>query len=72
MVFYHYHDNLTADDIERISVYRLTVVYKVNSKEHGNTHIHYFEAANGALLVVLMTALIINILDIERLEITRE
>ena len=72
MVFYHYHDNLTADDIERISVYRLTIVYKVNSKEHGNTHIHYFEAANGALLVVLMTALIINILDIERLEITRE
>ena len=72
MAFYHYHDKLTADDIERISVYRLTIVYKVNSKEHGNTHIHYFEAANGTLLVVLMTAIIINILDIERLEITRE
>ena len=72
MAFYHYHDKLTADDIERISVYRLTIVYHVNSKEQGNTHIHYFAAANGALLVVLMTALIINILDIERLEITRE
>ena len=72
MVFYHYHDKLTADDIERISVYRLTIVYKVNSKEQSKTHIHYFEAANGALLVVLMTALIIDILDIERLEITRE
>ena len=72
MTFTHFHDNLTADDIERISVYRLTIVYKVNSKEQGNTHIHYFEAANGALLVVLMTALIIDIFDIERIEITRE
>ena len=67
-----YHDNLTADEIERISVYRLTIVYKINSKEQGSTHIHYFEAANGALLVVLMTALIIDIFDIERIEITRE
>ena len=66
-----YHDNLTADEIERISVYRLTIVYKINSKEQGSTHIHYFEAANGALLVVLMTALIIDIFDIERIEITR-
>lgn len=72
MTFYYYHDKLTADDIERISVYRLTIVYKVNSKEKGKTHIHYFEAANGALLVVLMTALIIDILDIEQIEITRK
>ena len=72
MAFYHYHDKLTADDIERICVYRLTIVYKVNSKEQGKTHIHYFEAANGALLVILMTALIIDIFDIERIEITRE
>ena len=72
MTFYHYHDKLTADDIERISVYRLTIAYKVNSKEQGKTHIHYFEAANGALLVVLMSALIVDIFDIERIEITRE
>lgn len=72
MTYTHYHDNLTADELERITVYRLTIVYYVNSKEHGNTHIHYFEAANGALLVVLMTALIIDIFDIERIEITRE
>ena len=72
MTFTHYHDNLTADELERITVYRLTIVYHVNSKEHGNTHIHYFAAANGALLVVLMTALIIDIFDIERIEITRE
>lgn len=72
MTFTHFHDNLTADDLERISVYRLTIVYYVNSKEHGNTHYHYFAAANGALLVVLMTALIIDIFDIERIEITRE
>ena len=72
MAFYHYHDKLTADDIERISVYRLTIVYYVNSKEQGNTHIHYFEASNGALLIVLMSALIVDILDIERIEITRE
>lgn len=72
MVFTHYHDNLTADELERTTVYRLTIGYKVNSKEHGNTHIHYFAAANGALLVVLMTALIIDIFDIERIEITRE
>lgn len=72
MTFTHYHDKLTADDIERTSVYRLTIAYKVNSKEQGKTHIHYFEAANGALLVVLMTALIIEIFDIERIEITRE
>lgn len=72
MTFYHYHDKLTEDDIERISVYRLTIGYKVNSKEQGKTHIHYFEAANGALLVVLMSALIVDIFDIERIEITRE
>lgn len=72
MTFTHYHDKLTADDLERIRVYRLTIVYYANSNEHGNTHIHYFAAANGALLVVLMTALIIDIFDIERIEITRE
>ena len=72
MTFTHFHDNLTADEIESITVYRLTIGYKVNSKEHGHTHIHYFAAANGALLVVLMTALIIDIFDIERIEITRE
>lgn len=71
MTFYHYHDKLTEEDIKGIGVYRLTIVYYVNSKEHGNTHIHYFEAANGALLVVLMTALIVDIYDIERIEITR-
>jgi hypothetical protein len=72
MTFTHYHDNLTADEMESTIVYRLTIVYKVNSNEHGNTHIHYFVSANGALLVVLMTALIIDIFDIERIEITRE
>ena len=72
MTFTHYHDELTSDELERTTVYRLTIVYHVNSKEHGNTHIHYFAAANGALLVVLMTALIIDIFDIERIEITRE
>ena len=72
MTFTHYHDELTADELERTTVYRLTIVYKINSKEQGNTHIHYFTAANGALLVVLMTALIIDIFDIERIEITRE
>ena len=71
MVFTHYHD-VTADEIESITVYRLTIAYKVNSRENGNTHVHYFAAANGALLVVLMTALIIDIFDIERIEITRE
>jgi hypothetical protein len=71
MTFKHYHD-VTADEMERITVYRLTIGYKVNSNEQGNTHIHYFAAANGALLVVLMTALIIDIFDIERIEITRE
>ena len=71
MTFYHYHDKLTEDDIKGIGVYRLTIVYYVNSNEHGNTHIHYFEAANGALLVVLMSALIVDIFDIERIEITR-
>ena len=71
MTFTHYHD-VTADELERTTVYRLTIGYKVNSKEHGHTHIHYFAAANGALLVVLMTALIIDIFDIERIEITRE
>lgn len=71
MTHYHYHDGLTADDIQGIGVYRLTIVYYVNSKEHGNTHIHYFEAANGALLVDLMNALIVDIYDIERIEITR-
>lgn len=71
MTLYHYHDKLTADDIKGIGVYRLTIVYYVNSKEHGNTHIHYFAAANGALLVVLMSALIVDIFDIERIEITR-
>jgi hypothetical protein len=71
MTFYHYHDKLTEEDIKGIGVYRLTIVYYVNSKEHGNTHIHYLEAANGALLVVLMTALIVDIFDIERIEITR-
>ena len=71
MTFYHYHDKLTEEDIKGIGVYRLTIVYYVNSKEHGNTHIHYFEAANSALLVVLMTALIVDIFDIERIEITR-
>jgi hypothetical protein len=72
MTFTHYHDNLTSDELEKTTVYRLTIGYKVNSNEHGNTHIHYFAAANGALLVVLMTALIIDIFDIERIEITRE
>lgn len=72
MTFYHYHDELTKDDIERISVYCLTIVYKFNSKEQGKTSIHYFEAANGALLVVLMSALIFDIFDIERIEITRK
>jgi hypothetical protein len=72
MTFTHFHDKLTSDELKRTTVYRLTIVYKVNSKEHGNTHIHYFAAANGALLVVLMTALIIDIFDIERIEITRE
>ena len=71
MTFTHYHD-VTADELEITTVYRLTIAYKVNSKEQGNTHIHYFAAANGALLVVLMTALIIDIFDIERIEITRE
>ena len=71
MVFTHYHD-VTADEMESLTVYRLTIVYDVRCKEHGNTHIHYFASANGALLVVLMTALIINIFDIERIEITRE
>ena len=72
MTFTHYHDELTSDELERTTVYRLTIVYQVNSKEQGNTHIHYFAAANGALLVVMMTALIIDIFDIERIEITRE
>ena len=72
MTFTHYHDNLTADELERITAYRLTIVYYVNSNEHGSTHIHYFAAANGALLVVLMSALIVHIFDIERIEITRE
>ena len=72
MTFTHFHDELTADELEITTVYRLTIVYKINSKEQGNTHIHYFQAANGALLVVLMTALIIDIFDIERIEITRE
>ena len=72
MTFTHFHDELTADELEITTVYRLTIAYKVNSKEHGNIHIHYFAAANGALLVVLMTALIIDIFDIERIEITRE
>lgn len=72
MTFTHFHDNLTVDELERTTVYRLTIVYKVNSKEQGKIHIHYFAAANGALLVVLMTALIIDIFDIERIEITRE
>jgi hypothetical protein len=72
MTFTHFHDNLTSDELEKTTVYRLTIAYKVNSKEHGNTHIHYFASANGALLVVLMTALIIDIFDIERIEITRE
>ena len=71
MTFYHYHDNLTEDDIQGIGVYRLTIVYYFNTKEHGNTHIHYFAVANGALLVALMTALIVDIYDIERIEITR-
>lgn len=71
MTFTHYYD-VTADEMESITVYRLTIAYKINSKEHGNIHIHYFAAANGALLVVLMTALIIDIFDIERIEITRE
>ena len=71
MVFTHYHD-VTADEMESLTVYRLTIAYKVNSRENGNTHIHYFASANGALLVVLMTALIIDIFDIERIEITRE
>ena len=70
MTFTHFHDNLTSDELKRTTVYRLTIVYQVNSKEHGNTHIHYFEAANGALLVVLMTALIVDIFDIEQIEIT--
>ena len=72
MTFYHYHDKLTEDDIKGIGVYRLTIVYKVNSNEKGKTHFHYFEAAIGALLVVLMSALIVDIFDIERIEITRE
>jgi hypothetical protein len=72
MTFTHYHDELTSDELKRTTVYRLTIGYKVNRNEHGNTHIHYFAAANGALLVVLMTALIIDIFDIERIEITRE
>ena len=72
MTFTHYHDELTSDELERTTVYRLTIVYYADSKEQGNTHIHYFAAANGALLVVLMTALIIDIFDIERIEITRE
>jgi hypothetical protein len=72
MTFTHFHDNLTSDELEKTTVYRLTIAYKVNSNEHGNTHIHYFASANGALLVVLMTALIIDIFDIERIEITRE
>ena len=72
MTFTHYHDELTSDELERTTVYRLTIVYQVRCKEQGNTHIHYFAAANGALLVVLMTALIIDIFDIERIEITRE
>jgi hypothetical protein len=72
MTFTHFHDNLTSDELESTTVYRLTIGYKVNSNEHGNTHIHYFASANGALLVVLMTALIIDIFDIERIEITRE
>lgn len=72
MKVYHYHDNLTAADLEETSVYRLTIVYQANSKEQGKTHIHYFEAANGALLVVLMSALIVDIFDIDRIEITRE
>ena len=71
MVFTHYHD-VTADEMESLTVYRLTIVYDVRCKEHGNTHIHYFASANGALLVVLMTSLIIDIFDIERIEITRE
>jgi len=70
MTFTHYHD-VTADEMESTTVYRLTIAYQVNSKEHGNIHVHYFAAANGALLVVLMTALIIDIFDIERIEITR-
>lgn len=71
MTLYHYHDNLTEDDIQGIGVYRLTIVYYVNSKERGKTHIHYFDAYNEALLVVLMNALIVDIYDIERIEITR-
>lgn len=72
MTFTHFHDELTSDELERTTVYRLTIGYQVNSKEHGNTHVHYFASANGALLVVLMTALIIDIFDIERIEITRK
>ena len=71
MTLTHYHD-VTADDLRRMTVYRLTIVYQVNSKEHGNTHYHYFASANGALLVILITALIVDIFDIERIEITRE
>jgi hypothetical protein len=71
MTFTHYHD-VTADEMESLTVYRLTIVYDARCKEQGNTHIHYFASAKGALLVVLMTALIIDIFDIERIEITRE
>ena len=71
MTLYHYHDNLTEEDIKGIGVYRRTIVYYFNCKEKGKTHIHYFAAANGALLVVLMTALIVDIFDIEQIEITR-
>ena len=72
MTCYHYHDELTADDIKRERVYRLTIVYNANSKEQGKIHVHYFVSANGALLVNLMSALIIDIFDIKRIEITRE
>ena len=72
MTIYHYHDELTAANIKSERVYRLTIVYNFNSKEQGKTHVHYFVKANGALLVNLMSALIIDIFDIKRIEITRE
>lgn len=53
-----YHDGLTADAVEVMTVYRLTVTYAfLHPDFHGEIHQHYFENEGGLLYTYVIDAL---------------
>ena len=74
MARYYFHDELTQEKLEYMTVYCLTIKYNALYKrrvEPETTHVHYFDSPNEGILVELMRVMIHQNQDIKSIEITK-